>query len=111
MAKVFIPQVGEKIELSSNWNCKIFNERRNSSVFDALGVDVSHMANSNIDITFPKGTIFKVTRLYVRAPASSYDSLTLSVVSSPIKKLAKYVVVNALILNFDAFFNFLVLRK
>lgn len=89
MAKVFIPQVGDKIELSSNWNCKIFNERRNSSVFEALGVDVSNMPNSNIDITFPKGTVFKVTRLYVRAPASSYDSLTLSVVSSPIKKLAK----------------------
>lgn len=33
MAKVFIPQVGDKIELSQNWNCKIFNERRNSSVF------------------------------------------------------------------------------
>ena len=89
MAKVFIPQVGDKIELSSNWNCKIFNERRNSSVFEALGVDVSNMPNSNIDITFPKGTVFKVPRLYVRAPASSYDSLTLSVVSSPIKKLAK----------------------
>lgn len=89
MAKVFIPQVGDKIELSSNWNCKIFNEHRNRTVFDALGVDVSNMPNSNIDITFPKGTVFKVTRLYVRAPASSYDSLTLSIVSSPIKKLAK----------------------
>lgn len=89
MAKVFIPQVGDKIELSQNWNCKISNERRNSSVFDSLGVDVSQQGGSNIDITFPKGTIFKVTRLYVRAPASSYDSLTLAVVSSPIKKLAK----------------------
>lgn len=50
---------------------------------------MSQQGGSNIDITFPKGTIFKVTRLYVRAPASSFDSLTLSVVSSPIKKLAK----------------------
>lgn len=89
MAKVFIPQVGDKIELSQHWSCKIFNERRNSSVFDALGVDVSSQEGSNIDITFPKGTIFKVNRLYVRAPASSYDSLTLSVISSPIKKLSK----------------------
>lgn len=89
MAKVFIPQVGDKIELSSNWNCKIFNEKRNKSVFAALGVDVSNQENTNIDITFLKGTIFKVTRLYVRAPASSFDSITLSVVSSPIKKLAK----------------------
>ena len=89
MAKVFIPQVGDKIELSSNWTCKIFNERRNSSVFTALGVDVSNMPNSHIDITFLKGTVFKVTRLYVRSPASSYDSLTLAVVSSSIKKLAK----------------------
>lgn len=89
MPKVFIPQVGDKIELSSNWNCKIFNESRNRSVFEALGVDVSEQKDSNIDITFLKGTVFKVTRLYVRAPASSYDSITLSVVSSPIKKLAK----------------------
>lgn len=89
MPKVFIPQVGDKIELSSNWNCKIFNESRNRSVFEALGVDVSEQKDSNIDITFLKGTVFKVTRLYVRAPASSYDSITLSVVSSPIKKLSK----------------------
>ena len=89
MAKVFIPQVGDKIELSKNWNCKIFNERRNSSVFEALGVDVSNQKDSNIDITFPKGTVFKVSRLYVRAPASSFDSITLAVVSSPIKKLSK----------------------
>lgn len=58
-------------------------------MFTALGVDVSQQKESNIDITFPKGTVFKVTRLYVRAPSSSYDSITLSVVSSPIKKLAK----------------------
>lgn len=89
MAKVFIPQVGDKIEISNNWNCKIYNESRNSTVFEALGIDVSTKNNSNIDITFPKGTVFKITRLYVRAPASSFDSITLSIVSSPIKKLAK----------------------
>lgn len=89
MAKIHIPQVGDILELEANWNCKIFNEKRNESVFKALGIDLKDQEDTNIDITFLKGTVFKVTRLYVRAPASSYDSITLAVISSPIKSLAK----------------------
>jgi len=91
MARLFIPQVGNQLKLTANWNCKVFNERRNSKVFSGLNVDTSsaESRNTNIDITFPKGTILKVDRLYVRAPASSYDSITFSIVSSPIKSLNK----------------------
>lgn len=90
MAKLFIPQVGNQLTLISNWNCKVFNEYRNEKVFKGLNIDLSQLTrDTNIDITFPKGTILRVDRLYVRAPASSFDSITFSVVSSPIKSLNK----------------------
>lgn len=90
MAKLFIPQVGNQLTLISNWNCKVFNEYRNEKVFKGLNIDLSQLTrDTNIDITFPKGTVLRVDRLYVRAPASSFDSITFSVVSSPIKSLNK----------------------
>lgn len=89
MAKLYIPQVGDKLKLISNWECKVFNEHRNSKVFEGLNIDVSNHKNVDVDLTFPKGTVLKVERLYVRAPASSYDSITFRVDSSPIKSLNK----------------------
>ena len=89
MAKLYIPQVGDKLKLSANWNCKIFNEYRNSNIFEKLNIDKSNSPNSNIDVTFPKGTVLKVSRLYVKSPASSYDSITFIVDSSPMKSLVK----------------------
>jgi hypothetical protein len=89
MARLYIPQVGNKIKLIANWNCKVFNERRNATVFEGLNIDTTHNTNSNIDLTFPKGTVLKVDRLYVRAPASSFDSITFSIQSCPIKSLVK----------------------
>lgn len=91
MARLFIPQIGNELKLTANWDCKVFNEHRNSKIFDGLNIDVSddNLRNTNIDITFPKGTVLKVSRLYVRAPASSFDSITFSIVSCPIKALNK----------------------
>jgi hypothetical protein len=91
MARLFIPQIGNELKLTANWDCKVFNEYRNSKIFDGLNIDVSgeDRRNTNIDITFPKGTVLKVSRLYVRAPASSYDSITFNIVSCPIKALNK----------------------
>lgn len=86
---LYIPQVGDKLKLTSNWSCKVFNESRNSKVFSGLNIDTSGAQNTNVDITFPKGTVLKVDRLYVRAPASSFDSITFRVDSSPIKSLNK----------------------
>jgi hypothetical protein len=91
MARLFIPQIGNELKLTQNWDCKVFNEYRNSKIFDGLNIDVSahNQRDTNIDITFPKGTVLKVSRLYVRAPASSFDSITFSIVSCPIKALNK----------------------
>lgn len=91
MARLFIPQIGNELKLTANWDCKVFNEYRNQKIFEGLNVDVSgtDRQNTNIDITFPRGTVLKVARLYVRAPASSYDSITFTIVSCPIKALNK----------------------
>lgn len=91
MARLFIPQIGNELKLIKNWDCKVFNEYRNSKIFDGLNIDVSahNQRDTNIDITFPRGTVLKVSRLYVRAPASSFDSITFSIVSCPIKALNK----------------------
>lgn len=88
MAKIHIPQVGDEFKITKNWNCNVFNEYRNSKVFEALSIDNS-AKNTHIEITLPVGTTIRIERVYVRAPASSYDSVTLRILSSPIKSLAK----------------------
>jgi hypothetical protein len=90
MTKLFIPQVGTQLTLINHWNCKVFNEYRNKKVFTGLSLDLTQLEkDTNINITFPKGTIFRVDRVYVRAPASSFDSITFTIVSCPIKTLNK----------------------
>lgn len=89
MVKLYIPQVGDKLKLTSNWNCKLFKEHRNYSFFKVLNIDTTQNNDVSIDISFPKGTVLKVSRLYVRAPASSFDSITFTVESSPVKTLSK----------------------
>lgn len=88
MAKIHIPQVGDEFKIIKNWSCKVFNEYRNAKVFEALSIDTAE-SNTHIEITLPLGTVIRIERVYVRAPASSYDSVTLRIISSPIKSLAK----------------------
>lgn len=88
--KLFIPRVGDKIKLIENWTCSIYSEDRNKRVFEALGIEAGDDTQENvISITIPKGTVLNFARVYIRAPASDYDSVTLSVEDSPLKKLKK----------------------
>lgn len=89
MTRLFIPQIGNELKLTSNWDCKVFGDRLNATVFKALNIEPSAYKDKNVDITFPKGTVLKVDRLYVRAPASSYDSITFRISSCPMKGLNK----------------------
>lgn len=89
MTRLFIPQIGNELKLISNWDCKVFGDSLNSTVFKALNIESSAYNGKNVDITFPKGTVLKVDRLYVRAPASSYDSITFRITSCPMKALNK----------------------
>lgn len=91
MAKLYIPQVGDKLHLLENWQAKIFNDNtgRNDKVFKALNISIDSQEKADVDVTFPKGTVLRVDRLYVRAPASSFDSITFTVMQCPIKSLNK----------------------
>lgn len=88
--KLFIPRVGDKIKLNENWNCSIESEYRNDKIFDALGIQRDNSVQGTaISISMPKDTVLRVDRLYVRAPASQYDSITFTVESSPLPGIEK----------------------
>ena len=88
--RLFVPRVGDKIKLIENWTCSIYSEYRNKSVFSALGIEEGRDTQQNvISVTIPKGTVLNFARVYIRAPASDYDSVTFSVEDSPLKSLKK----------------------
>lgn len=88
--KLYIPRVGEKIQLTENWSCSIQSEHRNQKIFDALGIKIGNNVHGTvINVTLPKNTILRIDRLYVRAPASDYDSITFTIEESPLPGIEK----------------------
>lgn len=92
--KLYIPRIGDKIKLIENWNASIHSESRNERVFDALGIALNKEStgvnkDTIINVIIPKGTVLSFSRIYLRSPASTFDSITFVVVDSPIKKLIK----------------------
>ena len=89
--KLFIPTIGTKIVLTTNWKFTLFHEHRNKSIMEALQVsDTSkgffneyepntrfQLKRSNVSL--PKGTILTVDRIYIRQNLKEYDSITFRV--------------------------------
>lgn len=83
--KLFIPSVGTKIKLSTDWTFKLISERRNvkfwNSVFDANLTGYA-WRDQKKDLTLPKGVVLQIDRVYVRkGPSEDYNSITFYVVN------------------------------
>lgn len=94
MSIAFIPEIGTKLVLTSDWTFQVRKERRNGllakadgKVKDACVWDAyyweSGECRKGYDRTLPAGTELILDRIYVRKGISAYSSVTLRISSTP----------------------------
>lgn len=101
--KLFIPSIGDKLKLTSDWEFPCFTEYRNTCLVEILRPDVklpqqrwNYDGLQTVAITFPKGTILRVDRIYIRKGKQEWDSVTFVVAFHPeaeakgIKKVLRF---------------------
>jgi len=103
--KLYIPEIGDIIELAEDWKFPLHNEDRNNTVIVALNLlddpkfahaDDLYVRNApryagrmewTWDVVIPKGTKLKIDRIYIRKGNEGYSSITFYVEDSPVKEL------------------------
>jgi hypothetical protein len=92
--KLQIPDIGDKITLSKDWEFDLYKEYRNASLLlvatgkkyeQCYGVST----NKSVKYTIPKGTVLVVNRVYIRNGAKDFSSITFKIEYSPNKTLNK----------------------
>jgi hypothetical protein len=86
----FIPELGSQLQLSEDWTFDVHFEGRNESLVIADGKGPKEgednwswwRANKSYKRTFPKDSVFKVDRIYIRNGMKEYSSVTLSLIST-----------------------------
>jgi hypothetical protein len=71
--RLYIPEIGDRLRLTSEWTFKLYREHRNKSLRTHFGLDSSTEVD---EVTIPSGTVLKVDRIYIRSGASDYSSLS-----------------------------------
>jgi hypothetical protein len=71
--RLFIPTIGQILELEKEWTVELKKEYRNDKMIEAHGAN----------ITFPVKTQFAVDRIYIRQGGRDYDSVTFRTVTEP----------------------------
>lgn len=82
--RLYIPEITDQLLLAEDWTFKLIPEYRNEALMDWMRVPAKDRYHGNaaeslrraIDVTLPKGTVLKVSRIYVRQGNSDYSSLT-----------------------------------
>lgn len=91
--RVFIPTIGDHIQLLEDWTFFLKHESRNFGLAQALEAKATSGQWAPLEgpfpatVTIPKGTILKVDRVYIRGHFRSYDSVTFRVMDGPDKRL------------------------
>jgi hypothetical protein len=93
MRQFYIPSIGDKIVLEEDWECTIFFERRNATFIERARPDVipkdrgaywvMSSDGSSVMVTFPKGTVLTVDRIYIRKGKGEWDSVTFNMPKQP----------------------------
>jgi hypothetical protein len=93
--RLFIPSVGDIIELAENWTFDLYRESRNETFGERIGcVEPNPIPNmyprkvwvDNLDkyrITLDAHTPLKVARIYIKQGGADYDSITFSIPKMP----------------------------
>lgn len=102
--KFYIPDIGDKIKLTKDWNFDLYSERRNLPLGKALGLAKDKIFINNINkegyhkywdceivstVTLIKGTELIVDRVYVRNGGTEYSSITFRISNHSDKKYLK----------------------
>jgi hypothetical protein len=77
--RIWIPSLGDKLILKSDWTFALHCEQRNKSLMKYFEMPVtgfSCMVGEPKIVTLPKGTILKVDRIFIRQGAEGYNSVT-----------------------------------
>lgn len=73
--KMYVPRLGDEIILTADWKFTLYNEYRNGSLFDFLGIDDT-LHGQSVVCTIPVGSILKIDRIYIRKGNAEFDSIT-----------------------------------
>lgn len=87
MPVVTIPTIGSVIELDSDWTFNLHCERRNDALAAKLGIAEQkgwrfNWPDTKHTVTFPKGTVLKVDRIYIRKNSKEFDSVSFWIVET-----------------------------
>jgi hypothetical protein len=76
--KLYIPDIGDVIKLSSPWTFNLHYEHRNDGLLEYFGFKTGWGMNADQyeKVTLPLGVELKVDRIYIRKGAGSFSSLT-----------------------------------
>lgn len=78
---MYIPQLGDIIELSKDWKFKLYHESRNSGLHKVVNDKYEfsykkYNVNDTVDIILECGTQLKIDRIYIRKGLSDFDSIS-----------------------------------
>jgi len=93
MPQLYVPSIGDDIELLSAWEFPLYLEYRNATLINRIRPNMKvgyGGGDGSIIAVLEKGTILRVSRIYIRSGKSEWDSITFNIVSAPKdKKRAK----------------------
>jgi hypothetical protein len=73
--KLYVPEIGDKLKLSSDWTFDLHWEHRNTALIKHFG-EKFNCERTPRPVTLPAGTVITVDRIYIRRGASEYSSIT-----------------------------------
>lgn len=82
MHKLYIPEIGDKLVLTKDWEFTLHRESRNDTLFEYLGFPIPERsrwddpAGEDEQVRIPAGAVLAVDRVYIRKGQSDYSSIT-----------------------------------
>lgn len=79
--KLYIPEIGDVIHLTSDWTFQLYNEHRNGTLMMKMK-DPRHTVGEwsdkygSLPCTIPSGAQLKIDRVYIRKGNKGYSSVT-----------------------------------
>ena len=76
--KLYVPEIGDRLELTTDWSFKLHFESRNKKLLERFGHTFawSQKSSDGLDVTLRKGVVLKVDRVYIRQGMEDFSSIT-----------------------------------
>jgi hypothetical protein len=94
MPQLFVPEIGTKLVLKTDWNFELFHESRNKALWEAFGHIFDYRASfyvgvnkTSIPCIIPADTQLMLDRIYIRKGKEDFSSLSWFIEDSPDTRL------------------------